>query len=221
MPYAVAYLSSNFSISISIDYSMYKSYLNKSTKLPPNYSSARLVMDYSGQLRYLNWDNPDKDSWNLIWGVPEDNCSISNACGNFGSCNIKDRIACKCLPGFKPSNPEKWNSGDFFGGCTRNSTSCGKSDTFLSLKMMKVSEPDSDFKVRNETECRNECLNDCQCQAYSYEAAKNSTQQRGESAANVCWIWSKDVTDLREEYENGGRNLSVRVATSDIGTPYT
>ncbi|XP_062152990.1 G-type lectin S-receptor-like serine/threonine-protein kinase At4g03230 isoform X4 [Alnus glutinosa] len=212
--HAILCLLSNFSE--SVNYSMY----NKSTKLPRDYSSTRLVMDYSGQLKYLTWE---LDHWSLIWFVPEDNCSVYNVCGNFGSCNINDRIRCKCLPGFKPSNPEKWNSEDFFGGCIRKSTSCGKSDTFLSLKMMKVSDPDSDFEGKNETECRNECLNDCQCKAYSYEAAKNRKQQRGESgdnstssAADVCRIWSKDVTGLQEEYANGGRNLSVRIAKSDI-----
>jgi len=51
---------------------------------------------------------------------------------------IYTKLACKCLPGFKPKSPENWNSGDFSGGCIRNSDECGKNDTFLSLKMMRL-----------------------------------------------------------------------------------
>jgi len=174
-------------------------------------SNKRLVMNYNGELQYLNWD-ADKRNWSLIWREPEDKCSIYNACGKFGSCNINNRLACKCLPGFRPSYPEHWESEDFFGGCTRNSTSSDKSHMFLILKMMKVGQPDFQFKVKNETECRNEyCLNNSECQAYSY----NTTRP------NICWIWTSDLSNLQEEYTNGGGNLFVRVPKSDIGTHFT
>jgi hypothetical protein len=81
---------------------------------------------------------------------------------------------------------------------------------------MKVNDPDPpqdvDFVKKNETECRKYCLNNCQCQAYSYEAAKSTTN---------CRIWTSDLSNLQEGYTNGGRNLSVRVAKSDIGNPLT
>jgi len=174
-------------------------------------SNKRLVMNYNGELQYLNWD-ADKRNWSLIWREPEDKCSIYNACGKFGSCNINNRLACKCLPGFRPSYPEHWESEDFFGGCTRNSTSSDKGHMFLILKMMKVGQPDFQFKVKNETECRNEyCLNNSECQAYSY----NTTRP------NICWIWTSDLSNLQEEYTNGGGNLFVRVPKSDIGTHFT
>jgi hypothetical protein len=213
MPRVIDYLLSNFSRSVSSTKS--NSYLKNSTHGLSDYSydSTRLIMKYTGQLEYLTWG---KDRWSLIWRVPEDKCSnISNACGNFGSCNINNGIACKCLPGFKPSNLENWNKEDFLDGCSRNPTSCGKSDTFLSLKMMKVNDPDPpqdlDIVKKNETECRKYCLNNCQCQAYSYEAAQSTTN---------CRIWTSDLSNLQEEYTNG-RNLSVRVAKSDIGNPLT
>jgi hypothetical protein len=158
-------------------------------------------------------------NWDLIWREPEDECSIYNACGKFGSCNINNRLVCKCLPGFQPTNQKNWDSGDFLDGCTRNSTSFDKSDMFLSLKMMKVSNPDSDFKVKNETECRKECLDNSQCQAYSYEVAQKASKQRTTGTwDNTCWIWTSDLSNLQEEYTNGGRDLSVRVAKSVIGT---
>jgi hypothetical protein len=167
----------------------------------------RLVMNYTGEVQWWDWD---KGNWFLNWSEPEDECSIyNNACGKFGSCNINNRLVCKCLPGFQPSYPENWNSGKFFGGCTRIiSISSDKSDMFLSLKMMKVGNSDQKYEVENETECRKQCLDISECQAYSYNT-KN------------CWIWTSDLSNLQEEYTNGGRNLFVRVPKSVIGTPFT
>jgi hypothetical protein len=176
----------------------------------------RLVMNYTGQLQY--WDVDNGKYWSLKWRKPEDECSIYNACGKFGSCNINSRVKCKCLPGFHPSYPEQWDSQEFFGGCTRNSTSSDKSDMFLNLKMMKIGTPDFSFMAKNETECRNEyCLDNSECQAYSYnsEFGPGNVYQK-----NICWIWTGDLTNLQEEYTKDGRNLSVRVAKSVIGTPF-
>lgn len=209
MPSAIFYLLSNFTSSVVHNESV--PYLESSL-----YSDTRLVMNFSGQIQYLNWET--ERIWSLIWEEPRDRCSVYNACGNFASCNSKNDIMCKCLPGFKPSLLDKWNAGDFSGGCTRKSTLCGKStgsDSFLSLKTMKVGNPDSQFNARNEMECRIECLNNCQCQAYSYEVAEIAG--RGGTGSSACWIWSEDLNNLQEEYDSG-RNLYVRVAGSDLGT---
>ncbi|XP_059449196.1 G-type lectin S-receptor-like serine/threonine-protein kinase At4g03230 isoform X2 [Corylus avellana] len=216
MPYVIAYLLSNFSK--SVNHTNYTGLVMNYT----DYSQGTLVMKYNGELQYLNWD-VDQGIWSLIWKGPEDQCRIYNACGKFGSCNINNRLVCKCLPGFQPTNLKNWDSGDFLGGCTRKSTSSDKSDMFLSLKMMKVSDPDSNFLAKNETECRNECLNKSQCQAYSYDGeAQNSnlrsasTQTMFPARTNICYIWFGDLSNLQEEYTNGGRDLSVRVAKSVI-----
>ncbi|KAM4114338.1 hypothetical protein ACJW30_04G061400 [Castanea mollissima] len=213
MPYAIAYLLTNFSKNTS------STYLNNTkSQLPLIYRDARLVMDYSGQLKYLIWD-PKKTNWSLVWWAPEDQyCSIYNACGKLGSCNINNWFPCKCLPGSKPTYPEKWQARNFFDGCTRNSTSCDKSGTFLSLNMMRVRNPDTDFPVKNEEECRESCVEDCRCQAYSYQANENS-MLRGDTSTNtnLCWIWNDDLSDIQEEYANG-RNISIRIAKSDIGS---
>jgi hypothetical protein len=185
-------------------------------------SNKRLEMNYNGELLYLNWD-ADKPNWSLIWREPEDECSIYNACGKFGSCNINNRLACKCLPEFQPTFQANWDPGDFLGKqmCTRNWTSFDKSDTFLSLKMMKVGKPDSSFIVKNETECRKECLNSSQCQAYSYEVPQNSNLRSDTTiGTDTCWIWNSDLVNLQEEYRNGGCNLFFRVPKSVIGTPF-
>jgi hypothetical protein len=182
-----------------------------SSCLPPNADSYKmLVMKHTGELQYLKRD-VDSGNWSLEWRAPKDKCSIYNACGKFGSCNVNNRVLCKCLPGFQPTNPRKWNSGDFLDGCTRNSTSFDISDMFLNLKMMKVKDPDFRFyDANNEIECRKQCLNSSLCQAYSFQPL-----------TDICWIWTENLSNLQEEYTNGGRKLSVRVAKSVIGTLFT
>ncbi|XP_030929143.1 G-type lectin S-receptor-like serine/threonine-protein kinase At4g03230 [Quercus lobata] len=167
-----------------------------------SFEDARLVMNYSGKIEY--WTQITNGTWSLSSAYPSDNCSVYNFCGNYGSCNLNNKLACKCLPGFKPYVAQKWHSGDFSDGCTRNSMSCG--DTFLNLKMMKTrGKPEQRYHVGNETECKELCLKHCDCKSYSYN-------QYSEMA---CWIWKQDLVGLQEEYVDG-YNLSIRVAISDI-----
>ena len=170
-----------------------------------NDSYTRLVMNSTGELQY--YQNGD-----FTWMEPEDKCSIDNACGNFGSCNVNNKLVCKCLPGFQPANQGNWNSRDFLDGCTRNWKSYDKSDKFLSLTMMRVSDSDSYLEAKNESECRKECLDNSQCQAYSYDLSSSQRPTR----TYKCWIWTSDLRNLQELYTNG-RDLSVRVAKSVIG----
>lgn len=211
MPSPISYFLSNFTTIIEKNYSV----PHITTSM---YSDTRMVMSFTGQIQYLKWDS--EKIWSLIWAQPRTRCSLFNACGNYGSCNSNNELACKCLPGFHPVSLEFWNSGDYSGGCTRKSPMCSDNfarDTFLELKRMKVGSPDSQFKAKSEMECKIECLNNCQCQAFSYEEAQDT--QLGENGSATCWIWSEDLSDLQEEYD-GGRDLNIRVAASDIGKPF-
>ncbi|PON40687.1 Phosphorylase kinase, gamma catalytic subunit [Trema orientale] len=181
-----------------------------------DYNDSRLVINFDGEIQYQTWIKY-KNKWDVVWLEPSDRCSISNFCGNFGSCNPSNTLVCKCLPGFKPSFPEKWTSGDFSSGCIRETKICEKEETFLSVNIMKVGEPESTWhQANNETECKKECLDKCTCQAYLFEAAENSTR-RGDSSATTssCFTWLGELHDLQEHLV-GGHNLSVRVAVSDL-----
>ncbi|XVF44495.1 hypothetical protein PTKIN_Ptkin02bG0127900 [Pterospermum kingtungense] len=207
MPSAISFFLSNFTSIVLHNESM--PHLTSSL-----YSDTRLIINLSGQIQYFKWDS--QKIWSLIWAEPRDKCSVYNACGNFGSCNSNNDLMCKCLPGFAPSSPANWNSEDYNDGCTRKSRICNKnaeSDTFLSLNMMEVGNPDSQFNAKSETECKLECLNNCQCQAYSYEEPDIVPQ--GASSSAACWIWLEDLNNIQEEYE-GGRNLNIRLAVSDV-----
>nr|XP_011460146.1 PREDICTED: G-type lectin S-receptor-like serine/threonine-protein kinase At4g03230 [Fragaria vesca subsp. vesca] len=211
----VAYLLSNFS---STDTSRQSTYHNFTIVRHWNFSYTRLVMNSTGKLQFLTW-NENKKYWLVSWSEPKDQCSVFKPCGNFGSCNINNwPLVCKCLPGFRPQSPEDWSSRDFSGGCYRESTLSNNHSTFLSLKMMKVREADLQSNVGNEPECSKVCLENTQCQAYSYAVLPENSGQRGTTTTtsnSSCWTWFEDLNNLVEEY-NGGHNVSVRVASSDI-----
>lgn len=205
MPYAISYFLSNFTETITVHNACVP---HLYTSL---YTNTRFVMRSSGQAQYLRLDG--QGFWAQIWADPIDQCSVYNACGNFGSCNSKNEDMCKCLPGFKPNFLEKWVKGDFSGGCSRESRICGKDGAvlggmFLNLSVVEAGSPDSHFDAHNEKECREECLNNCQCQAYSFEEVDTK-----------CWIWLEDLNNLKEGYL-GSRNIFIRVAVPDIGKHY-
>ncbi|OMO84803.1 S-locus glycoprotein [Corchorus capsularis] len=178
--------------------------LNFSGNSTEVFTDKRLVMNYTGELQYWQLNTTTKH-WSLIWKEPKDNCSVFNFCGNFGTCNANNKLPCQCLPGFNPKFPEKWNASDFLDGCSRTSvTSCG--NDFLSLKKMKVAYPGSPYEANDETDCRGECLKNCQCQAYSYLVQNGS---------NSCFTWTEELKNLQDN-QDGGYDLYVRVALSDI-----
>ncbi|KAM3754460.1 hypothetical protein ACB098_03G166800 [Castanea mollissima] len=170
-----------------------------------NFENARLVMNFSGKLEY--WEQITNGTWSLLGVHPRDNCSVHNSCGKFGCCNLNNnKFPCKCLPGFMPHVAQKWYSGDFSDGCTRNSMSCG--DAFLNLKMMNVGgKPEQSYHVGNETECKELCLKICDCKSYRYD----------QRSVKACSIWTQELVNLQEGNVDGySYNLSIRVAVSDI-----
>ncbi|KAK5770869.1 hypothetical protein PVK06_047026 [Gossypium arboreum] len=90
---------------------------------PRVYQDKRMVMTFTGKLQYWDFD-ADMNSWSLIWLEPNNNCSVFNFCGNFGTCNTNSRLPCKCLPGFQPKFMDKWKAGEFSDGQRDYTTSC-------------------------------------------------------------------------------------------------
>ncbi|GMN48027.1 hypothetical protein TIFTF001_017195 [Ficus carica] len=183
---------------------------------PPDIFDTMLVLKFDGNITYQKWDKYKK-AWILIWLEPRDRCSSFNFCGNFGLCSSKNGLACQCLQGFRPRYQGKWDSGEFSGGCIRETELCSKREMFLSMKMRNIGNPDGPpYPANNETECRKECLGLCQCQAYLFQAAKNS-MNRGDSDSSTssCSIWSRELNDLQEDDVDDSHNLSVRIALSE------
>ncbi|CAK9143536.1 unnamed protein product [Ilex paraguariensis] len=56
---------------------------------------------------------------------------IIQECGNLGFCNARTLNPCKCLQGCRPLDGVSWDSGDFSGGCHRESNDvCCENDVF-------------------------------------------------------------------------------------------
>ncbi|KAJ4839051.1 hypothetical protein Tsubulata_037792, partial [Turnera subulata] len=89
---------------------------------------------------------------------------------------------------------------------------CGISDNVGSSNQMSSAINYFLTNFTSQMECKMECLNNCQCEAFSYEEAENS--QWDASANAACWIWLEDLSDLQEEYD-AGRSLNVRISASD------
>ncbi|KAJ6855917.1 LOW QUALITY PROTEIN: hypothetical protein NC651_040517 [Populus alba x Populus x berolinensis] len=212
MPDVIEYFLSNFTRGFeSISVSNPTIILNGINISLSDFSNTRIRLDVNGELQYWSYNT----NWSKLWWEPKDKCSVYNACGNFGSCNLYNKVACRCLPGFKPQSLENWNKKDFSSGCSRSSDACGKKDTFLSLKTMKFGQTDLSFMTADEKQCRDECLRNCQCQAHSFVKGEVNLRREKRLRNNTCFIWD-DLKDLQEEYSYGGPDLFVRVAISDI-----
>lgn len=213
----VPYLISNFTGStrgqLAFGNENRTSMLNFSTYFKQEYNDTRLVLNSDGKIQLLRWQD-NTSVWKTIRSEPSGFCDTFKVCGDFGSCNSKNRIPCKCLPGYEPKSLNNWKSGDFSQGCQRKFQVCSgdvKIDNFLSLKMMKVGGGDG-FEVHNEKECREKCLGECQCQAYAY--VKNTTRE-----SSRCWNWLGELSNI-QEYIDEDHIIYIRVAPSAIGKIY-
>ncbi|WJX49850.1 hypothetical protein P8452_36235 [Trifolium repens] len=183
-------------------------------------NNTRLFLDSTGVIQWVN--NLLEGDSSVTWKQPRSKCLRYNVCGNFSSCNDDDYDSCKCLPGFYNGDSSLQDKLR----CARiKSPSCTGNDTvFLNLTMIKTGRPDKKFNVETEENCTSICLGRCpQCQAYSY-APPSTDRQRSDIASN-CWIWTHDLTTLKEDYtypRDDGRRLFVLVDKSDIeATPRT
>ncbi|XP_059436881.1 G-type lectin S-receptor-like serine/threonine-protein kinase At1g11330 [Corylus avellana] len=170
------------------------------------------VLNEQGNLLEV-YSNNGKD-WEVMWSSLRTECDVYGKCGAFGSCNSHNSPICSCLRGFEPKNIEEWNRGNWTSGCVRrrplqcervsNGSDGGKKDGFLELTMMKV--PDlEDWSSAREENCRNQCLENCSCVAYAFDAGTG------------CMSWTRNLIDL-QKLSSGGIDLHVRLAYSELDT---
>ncbi|KAJ6725120.1 hypothetical protein OIU85_022979 [Salix viminalis] len=154
-------------------------------------------------------------SWEGDWEVPSTECDIYGKCGPFGTCDAQNSPICRCLKGFVPKNQDEWNKGIWTSGCVRmaslqcdriqNGTEVGKEDGFMKLEMMKVpafaeywSYPSS-----SEQDCKDECVKNCSCVAYSYYNGFG------------CMAWTGNLIDT-QKFSEGGADLNIRLAYTEF-----
>ncbi|KAH7569060.1 hypothetical protein JRO89_XS06G0096300 [Xanthoceras sorbifolium] len=169
---------------------------------------SRLIVNKDGMLQRLTWI-PSSNIWNPFWFAPKDQCDDYRECGPFGVCDTNASPVCKCMRGFQPRFPQAWSLRDGSGGCVRKTDLECTKDKFLHLKNIKLPETTTSFLDKNMTlkECGDLCSRNCSCTAY---ASSNIIRAAG------CVIWTGELLDMRQ-YAEGGQDLYVRLAASDIG----
>ncbi|KAJ0964637.1 hypothetical protein J5N97_025775 [Dioscorea zingiberensis] len=155
--------------------------------------------------------------WTQIYVAPEAQCQVTAFCGPFGICNEQRLKHCSCLVGFSERSPKDWDLGDFSGGCTRNTplqqcaganTSANyaleqQQDKFLQISSVRLPTYAQQFQAGNVDECKQACLNNCSCTAYSY-------------GTTTCSLWYGGLLNLQDQYDGAdGGTLHLRLATSD------
>ncbi|PKI34928.1 hypothetical protein CRG98_044679, partial [Punica granatum] len=111
-----------------------------------------------------------------------DKCAPTGLCGFNAFCINFDQVArCQCLPGF-----DFVQSGNDKSGCQRSFTpeSCtainAPASYNISVVYNTVWADDNSYSVvavPSESDCRTECLQDCNCEAAFYEAGSCSKQR--------------------------------------------
>ncbi|CBI38433.3 unnamed protein product, partial [Vitis vinifera] len=169
------------------------------------------VLTPEGILVETSRDKRNED-WERVWKTKENECEIYGKCGPFGHCNSRDSPICSCLKGYEPKHTQEWNRGNWTGGCvrktplqcerTKNGSEEAKVDGFLKLTNMKV--PDlAEQSYALEDDCRQQCLRNCSCIAYSYHTGIG------------CMWWSGDLIDI-QKLSSTGAHLFIRVAHSEL-----
>lgn len=123
-----------------------------------------------------------------------------------------DSPICSCLRGFEPKNREKWRKGNWSSGrvmrkslqCDRDKNETSTSDGFLKMEFMKVPDFTEWLPPKLEDECRSQCLSNCSCLAYAFDAGIG------------CMSWSGFLIDI-QQFEGSGTTLYIRIAHSELG----
>ncbi|KAI4296577.1 hypothetical protein L6164_036526 [Bauhinia variegata] len=167
-------------------------------------------LNSQGKLGEKVWKNKKELVINSTF--PGNDCDIYGFCGSFGTCNVLSSPICSCLKGFKPNNTEEWSRQSWQSGCVRrvplqcdrikNGSEAGKSDGFLKLETAKVPDFAEQSYVSEDT-CRSQCLQNCSCTAYAYDAGIG------------CMSWNGRLIDIRR-FTEGGVDLYIKVDYSEL-----
>ncbi|CAI0467907.1 unnamed protein product [Linum tenue] len=176
---------------------------------PANASALlRFRIGWDGIEEQLRW-NESRRIWDVLQRQPEEGCEAYNRCGEFAVCDESGRPTCNCMEGFRPRNLSEWNSENFTGGCQRNTPLQCQKDGFRSIRCTKLPDFADVHEGVSPDSCRERCLDDCECKAYSMINGIG------------CMIWSGGLVDVQHFGTGGGNVLNLRLAGSELGKTVT
>ncbi|KAG6502196.1 hypothetical protein ZIOFF_042085 [Zingiber officinale] len=172
-------------------------------------SSHRYVLSWDGLVKHMIWRN-DTSEWLLYWSQPTTPCDIYNKCGKNAGCTDEASPICSCLAGFQPASGDEWDAGNWSSGCVRK-TALGCSaagsggDGFTRLRSIKLPDTSDWFPdLLDTSSCPDKCLRNCSCTAYAYVTGIG------------CLIWGVDLLDIQMFSGDGGEDLFLRLAGSEL-----
>ena len=200
----------------NIDFVNNKDEVSYAYFLDDPYIISRLVVDNSGLLQQLMWNEVDLQ-WKETWSVPKYRCDKYGQCGAYSKCKPENsnRFDCMCLPGYEPKSPRDWYLRDGSEGCVREKlgmSMCGNGEGFV--KMQHLKGPDSanaawmDMSM-SSSECEQACLSNCSCTAFI------SIDIDGKGTG--CLAWYGELVDILENSDEGW-DLNIRVDASELGS---
>ncbi|XP_052289579.1 G-type lectin S-receptor-like serine/threonine-protein kinase At4g27290 isoform X19 [Citrus sinensis] len=147
-------------------------------------------------------------SWELYTSLPRDQCDTYNLCGAYGICSISKSPVCQCLKGFKPKSEVYVERSQ---GCVRTKPlNYSRRDGFVKFNDLKLPDSTSSWvsKSMNLNECREKCLDNSSCMAYT------NSDIRGEGSG--CAMWFGDLIDMRS-VPDAGQDFYIRMSASELG----
>ncbi|XP_052289586.1 G-type lectin S-receptor-like serine/threonine-protein kinase At4g27290 isoform X28 [Citrus sinensis] len=146
-------------------------------------------------------------SWELYTSLPRDQCDTYNLCGAYGICSISKSPVCQCLKGFKPKSEVYVERSQ---GCVRTKPlNYSRRDGFVKFNDLKLPDSTSSWvsKSMNLNECREKCLDNSSCMAYT------NSDIRGEGSG--CAMWFGDLIDMRS-VPDAGQDFYIRMSASEL-----
>ncbi|KAL4628669.1 hypothetical protein ACB092_05G257000 [Castanea dentata] len=198
----------------TIDFVNNKEEVSYAYFLDDPYIISRLVVDNSGLLQQLMWNEADLQ-WKETWSVPKYRCEKYGQCGAYSKCKPENsnRFDCMCLPGYEPKSPRDWYLRDGSEGCVRKKlgmSMCRNGEGFVKVQHLKG--PDSanaawmDMSM-SSSECEQACLSNCSCTAFI------SIDIDGKGTG--CLAWYGELVDILENSDEGW-DLNIRVDASEL-----
>jgi hypothetical protein len=174
---------------------------------------SRIVVSQDGDIQRYTWIDRTQ-SWVVYLTANRDNCERYALCGANGICSIDNSPVCDCLHGFVPKIESDWKVTDWSSGCVRRTPLNCSVDGFRKLSGVKLPQTNTSWfnKNMNLEECKNTCLKNCNCTAYSSLDIRDS--------GSGCLIWFGDLLDIRVFVENEPE-IYIRMAASELGMKST
>ncbi|KAF0903892.1 hypothetical protein E2562_029975 [Oryza meyeriana var. granulata] len=176
-------------------------------------ATAMFIMEISGQVKTVVWMESRKD-WVPFLALPKAQCNVYFVCGSFTMCTENAVTFCSCLRGFSKQYNGEWRYGNPSGGCMRNvELQCGgnssrktTADGFYALAVAKLPDKAWGLATVSTDGCKEACLNNCSCTAYSY--------------AGGCSLWYGDLINLVAPADSSmGQSMYIRLAASEFSNP--